>query len=71
MKGDLQPCDLAVFVAHPDDAELSCGGLLLVSQRQGWRTADIAAAGCTIVGTSELARRVIQTLEGLADGSIS
>jgi 3-isopropylmalate dehydrogenase len=42
-----------------------------ITVRQGWRTADMAAAGCTIVGTSELARRVIQTLEGLADGSIT
>jgi 3-isopropylmalate dehydrogenase len=31
--------------------------------RAGWRTADIAAAGCTIVGTKELTRRVVHALE--------
>lgn len=36
-----------------------------VTLRHGWRTADIAAAGCTIVGTRELTRRVIATIEEL------
>ena len=31
--------------------------------RQGWRTGDMAAAGCTIVGTRELTRRVVLNLE--------
>lgn len=36
-------CDLLVFAAHPDDAELCCGGLLLVSSGQGWRTGVVDA----------------------------
>ena len=35
------PFDLAVFSAHPDDAELCCGGLLLLAAEQGRRTAVI------------------------------
>ena len=38
---ELKPCDLVVFAPHPDDGELTCGGLLLVSARQGWRTAIV------------------------------
>jgi bacillithiol biosynthesis deacetylase BshB1 len=32
------PCDLLVLVAHPDDAELNCGGTLALSAVQGWKT---------------------------------
>jgi len=39
--GRLEPCDLVVFAPHPDDAELTCGGLLLVARKKGWRTAVI------------------------------
>ena len=35
------PCDLVVFVAHPDDAELTCGGTLLVARNRGWKTAVV------------------------------
>lgn len=41
MTTDPVDCDLAVFSAHPDDAELCCGGLLLVSAAKGWRTAVV------------------------------
>jgi len=41
MPENLQPCDLVVFVAHPDDAELTSGGLLLVSRNKGWKTAVV------------------------------
>lgn len=35
------PCDLVVFAAHPDDAELCSGGLLLTAAARGWRTAVV------------------------------
>ena len=35
------PCDLVVFAPHPDDAELNCGGLLLVARQRGWKTAVV------------------------------
>ena len=35
--------------------------------RQGWRTPDISADGCTIVGTSEMAKRIADNLEPLLD----
>jgi N-acetylglucosamine malate deacetylase 1 len=41
MTGEFRPCDLVVFAPHPDDGELNCGGLLLMSARKGWRTAIV------------------------------
>jgi bacillithiol biosynthesis deacetylase BshB1 len=41
MSAALQPLDLLVVAPHPDDAEISVGGLLLVAKRQGWRTGVI------------------------------
>lgn len=35
------PCDLIVFTAHPDDAELNCGGTLALAAEEGWRTAVV------------------------------
>lgn len=34
-------CDLVVFAAHPDDAELCCGGTLALAASQGRRTAVV------------------------------
>ncbi|MBI1355617.1 MAG: bacillithiol biosynthesis deacetylase BshB1 [Acidobacteria bacterium] len=34
-------CDLVVFAAHPDDAELCCGGTLALSAAQGRRVAVV------------------------------
>lgn len=34
-------CDLVVFAAHPDDAELCCGGALALAAAQGRRTAVV------------------------------
>ncbi len=49
-------CDLLVFAAHPDDAELCCGGLLLVSAKQGRRTAvvDLTRGEMGSLGTPEI-----------------
>ncbi len=35
------PVDILAFSPHPDDAEIGCGGLLLLSARQGLRTAIV------------------------------
>jgi bacillithiol biosynthesis deacetylase BshB1 len=35
------PCDIVVFAAHPDDAELCAGGLLAKTVRQGRRAAVV------------------------------
>jgi len=36
-----EPCSIVVFSAHPDDAELACGGLLLLARRRGVRAAVV------------------------------
>ncbi len=50
------PFDLAVFSAHPDDAELCCGGLLLLAAEQGRRTAvvDLTRGELGSLGTPEI-----------------
>ena len=35
------PVDILAFSPHPDDAEIGCGGLLLLSARQGLKTAIV------------------------------
>ncbi|MCZ6792648.1 MAG: bacillithiol biosynthesis deacetylase BshB1 [Planctomycetota bacterium] len=77
------PCDLVVFAAHPDDAELNCGGTLLLGADQGWKTAvvDFTRGELSTRGTPE--RRANETDEashvlglsyrvnlGLADGHL-
>lgn len=52
---DAAPSDLVVFAAHPDDAELCCGGLLLNTARSG-RTAavvDLTRGELGSLGTPE------------------
>lgn len=48
-------CDLTVFAAHPDDAELVCGGTLALCARRGWRTAvvDFTRGELSTRGTPE------------------
>ena len=50
-----QGCDLLVFSAHPDDAELCCGGLLLVARANGWKTGvvDLTRGESGTLGTPE------------------
>ncbi len=76
-------CDLLVFSAHPDDAELCCGGLLLVAAAKGWKTGvvDLTRGEAGSLGTPETrlseARRAGDILGlahrrnlGLADGHL-
>jgi bacillithiol biosynthesis deacetylase BshB1 len=51
--------DLVVFAAHPDDAELSTGGLLLVAASRGWRTGivDLTRGELGTLGTPEIRAR--------------
>ena len=53
------PFDLAVFSAHPDDAELCCGGLLLLAAQQRYRTAviDLTKGELGSLGTPEIRER--------------
>ena len=56
MTVELPPVDLVVFCAHPDDAELTCGGTLLVAKARGWRTAvvDLTRGEMGTRGTPEI-----------------
>jgi bacillithiol biosynthesis deacetylase BshB1 len=49
------PCDLVVFAAHPDDAELCCGGLLAKTAKRGRRAAvvDLTRGELGSLGTPE------------------
>lgn len=51
----LGPCDLIAFVAHPDDAELNCGGTLALAAKQGYKTAvvDFTRGELSTRGTPE------------------
>ncbi|MEZ5365763.1 MAG: bacillithiol biosynthesis deacetylase BshB1 [Bryobacterales bacterium] len=50
------PCDIIVFAAHPDDAELCCGGLLAKAALQGRRAAvvDLTRGELGSLGTPEI-----------------
>ena len=52
------PCDLVAFMAHPDDAELICGGTLALAARQGWRVGvvDMTRGELGTRGTPQLRR---------------
>jgi bacillithiol biosynthesis deacetylase BshB1 len=77
------PCDIVAIVAHPDDAELNCGGTLALAAAQGWRAAvvDLTRGELSTRGTPEIraeealdaARALGLTARiqlGLPDGSI-
>ncbi len=53
---ETESCDLLIFAAHPDDAELCCGGLLLVSADRGWKTGVVDASRGELgsLGTPEI-----------------
>jgi bacillithiol biosynthesis deacetylase BshB1 len=54
--GDKSICELLVITAHPDDAELCTGGLLLTVAGRGWRTAvaDLTRGELGSLGTPEI-----------------
>ena len=56
---DPAPCELVVFSAHPDDAELCAGGLLAKTGRQGRRAAvvDLTRGELGSLGTAETRSR--------------
>ena len=51
--------DVLAFSPHPDDAEIGCGGLLLLSTRQGLRTAiiDLTDGEASSRGTPQIRAR--------------
>ena len=53
-----EPIDILAFSPHPDDAEIGCGGLLLLAARQGLRTAivDLTEGERATRGTPALRR---------------
>jgi bacillithiol biosynthesis deacetylase BshB1 len=55
----MEPLDVLVIVAHPDDAELLCGGALLVSKARGERTGilDLTRGEMGTRGTPETRAR--------------
>ncbi|MBT8396994.1 MAG: bacillithiol biosynthesis deacetylase BshB1 [Gemmatimonadetes bacterium] len=55
----MEPLDLLAVVAHPDDAELICGGSLLVSKDRGERTGvlDLTRGEMGSQGSPELRAR--------------
>ena len=68
---EVTPCDIVAFTAHPDDAELTCGGTLALCARQGWSVGavDFTRGELSTRGSPELraeeARRAAGVL-GLA-----
>ncbi len=50
------PVDILAFSPHPDDAEIGCGGLLLLSAQQGLKTAiaDLSEGERSTRGTSSV-----------------
>lgn len=78
-----QPIDLLAIVAHPDDAELLCGGTLLKSAEAGYRTGvldltsgEAGTSGNATLRADEAARAasVLRLAErrsaGLPDGAL-
>jgi N-acetylglucosamine malate deacetylase 1 len=52
----MPPLDVLAIVAHPDDAELTCGGTLIKAARQGHRTGivDLSAGEMGSRGSAEI-----------------
>lgn len=54
--GSIQKVDILVIMAHPDDAELSCGGIIAAHVAQGYRVAmvDLTAGEMGSRGNADL-----------------
>lgn len=63
MPSEIFPLDVLVVAPHPDDAEISAGGLLLVAKQQGLRTGviDLTNGEPTPHGTPEIRARETAT----------
>ena len=79
----MTPLDLLAIVAHPDDAELLCGGALIKASRAGRRTGVLNLSGgeAGTAGTAELRAResekaaeilglAVRRTLGLPDGAL-
>jgi bacillithiol biosynthesis deacetylase BshB1 len=57
-----KPLDILAFAPHPDDAELGCGGSLILAAQQGLRVAvaDLSAGEMSSRGTPEQRKRETQ-----------
>jgi N-acetylglucosamine malate deacetylase 1 len=77
------PVDILAVAAHPDDAELGCGGTLLVAAAHGYRTAvvDLTDGEASTLGSpevralerdraTEVLGLAIRERVGLPDGSV-
>ena len=55
----MKPVDILAIAAHPDDAELGCGGALILAADRGWRVAlaDLSEGERSSRGTPEQRQR--------------
>ena len=54
----MKPVSVLAVMAHPDDAEISCGGLLLIEHNRGQRTGiiDLTAGEAGTRGSAAIRR---------------
>jgi bacillithiol biosynthesis deacetylase BshB1 len=66
------PLDLLAIVAHPDDAELLCGGSLIRAADAGHRTGvlDLTGGESGTAGSAELRSEESRRASGLPDGAL-
>ncbi len=65
----MDPLDVLVVAPHPDDAEISVGGLIALSRRQNLRVGviDLTSGEPTPNGTPEIRRQETQRATGILD----
>lgn len=61
MTSQIEPCDLLVIGAHPDDAELLCGGTLAKSARAGQRVVVVDVTEGELSTNGSVESRRIET----------